>query len=537
MKKIFTLLSMAALASSAMATVTLPTVDMSQLSITPQGRETLNKIVAAEQQMLAQNLIPEDAYTRSWTDQSGTIWRVTLSTTKERWCDGLQYNDGTHPTWEEMPFYMALYFVQGIAPNAQNYTYSAVVPLSWPTNYYWKQIIEEARTGVETPEDQIDWSAVDPTEMAAEYGNYCSTFTYFGSGYVGGELNDDKTNWGTWIICTPDWVGSGSAIYWNNTPCTLSEDATFTFTGYDEEEMTYEIENKIKMAETDMPTRTHTIQNNFNGTIREEGFNPKHLTFNIGDIHIFDLGLQGTEIIEDKGEWDDYDYEWGPLHKYYAYVLDRNLALYIDPAATTFEKSALDFQWSENATPGVSLDDVLNIMQGALYSAADCEGPAGAWSMLMPTEVTDPWTGRPTLEIWPIANCLIPSGYNTSMFPWSETDGFEVVWNRYYAYVGEGTALTNGIDGFHFEATDSYENTYTANFSGKYFFHNNPEDIHEYVELSTGDSDGVEEIKLGNINNNGPVEYYNLQGIRVANPVEGQLYIVRQGNEAKKVIK
>ena len=34
---------------------------------------------------------------------------------------------------------------------------------------------------------------------------------------------------------------------------------------------------------------------------------------------------------------------------------------------------------------------------------------------------------------------------------------------------------------------------------------------------------------------NAPVEYYNLQGIRVANPDKG-LYIVRQGNKTSKVI-
>ncbi|MDE6581035.1 MAG: starch-binding protein [Duncaniella sp.] len=33
-----------------------------------------------------------------------------------------------------------------------------------------------------------------------------------------------------------------------------------------------------------------------------------------------------------------------------------------------------------------------------------------------------------------------------------------------------------------------------------------------------------------------PAEYYNLQGIRVNNPVSGSLYIVRQGNDVKKVL-
>jgi hypothetical protein len=36
-------------------------------------------------------------------------------------------------------------------------------------------------------------------------------------------------------------------------------------------------------------------------------------------------------------------------------------------------------------------------------------------------------------------------------------------------------------------------------------------------------------------NSNAPVEYFNLQGVRVANPENG-LYIRRQGNKATKVL-
>lgn len=48
---------------------------------------------------------------------------------------------------------------------------------------------------------------------------------------------------------------------------------------------------------------------------------------------------------------------------------------------------------------------------------------------------------------------------------------------------------------------------------------------------------GVEDILPDSDSDpNAPVEYYNLQGIRVANPTAGQIYILRQGNNASKVI-
>ena len=45
--------------------------------------------------------------------------------------------------------------------------------------------------------------------------------------------------------------------------------------------------------------------------------------------------------------------------------------------------------------------------------------------------------------------------------------------------------------------------------------------------------DGVADISAGD---NAPAEYYNLQGIRVDNPVPGTLYIRRQGSDATKIV-
>lgn len=49
------------------------------------------------------------------------------------------------------------------------------------------------------------------------------------------------------------------------------------------------------------------------------------------------------------------------------------------------------------------------------------------------------------------------------------------------------------------------------------------------------DMAGVEDITIDADNSNAPVEYFNLQGQRVANPAAGQVYIRRQGTTAGKV--
>ena len=54
-----------------------------------------------------------------------------------------------------------------------------------------------------------------------------------------------------------------------------------------------------------------------------------------------------------------------------------------------------------------------------------------------------------------------------------------------------------------------------------------------FTDLSTKDIvTGVENVE---INSNAPVEFYNLQGVRVMNPENG-IYIMRQGNKSQKVI-
>lgn len=53
-----------------------------------------------------------------------------------------------------------------------------------------------------------------------------------------------------------------------------------------------------------------------------------------------------------------------------------------------------------------------------------------------------------------------------------------------------------------------------------------------YIKLP--EFDGISSVAVDN--NNAEAEYYNIQGVRVNNPVAGQLYIVKKGNEVSKRI-
>ncbi len=55
--------------------------------------------------------------------------------------------------------------------------------------------------------------------------------------------------------------------------------------------------------------------------------------------------------------------------------------------------------------------------------------------------------------------------------------------------------------------------------------------LDEYIGY---DANGIEGISVDSVD--GPIEYFTLQGIRVTNPVAGQIYIKRQGAKAEKIV-
>jgi hypothetical protein len=80
----------------------------------------------------------------------------------------------------------------------------------------------------------------------------------------------------------------------------------------------------------------------------------------------------------------------------------------------------------------------------------------------------------------------------------------------YYPTFDENGTAEKGADG-----------TYSNDKSG-----------YEYIYIYFPEETSVSNIA---VDENAPVEYYNLQGVRVANPSNG-IYIQRQGNQAKKVL-
>ena len=78
------------------------------------------------------------------------------------------------------------------------------------------------------------------------------------------------------------------------------------------------------------------------------------------------------------------------------------------------------------------------------------------------------------------------------------------------------------------EATDNVSGDYTFTAADQL-----PKLFITYSKKEGGNT-GVDDVTVND--ENAPVEYYNLQGVRVENPAPGQLYIKRQGSKATKVL-
>lgn len=123
-----------------------------------------------------------------------------------------------------------------------------------------------------------------------------------------------------------------------------------------------------------------------------------------------------------------------------------------------------------------------------------------------------------------------------------KTDGaYGYMSTSYYDLVNEQETE----DALKITLTDNGDGTSTISFpyrsgfiyaqtSGGTYYASNYADVLSYVTFPT--FSGINEVKADIDNSNAPVEYYNLQGMRIAAPVEGQLVIKRQGSEVEKLI-
>lgn len=137
------------------------------------------------------------------------------------------------------------------------------------------------------------------------------------------------------------------------------------------------------------------------------------------------------------------------------------------------------------------------------------------------------------------------SGEDEEVGGWeSKPNPASTIYNDVARQLNSYTGILNSVPGT-IVAGQEYTHDYALKLATNIKDKNNINLVVYLVNTETGEIENAYTIKardLAGVNDvivdqpaDAPVEYYNLQGIRVANPAHGQIYIQRQGNTATKV--
>ena len=575
MKKITTLLALGcALCSTAFAAVpTAPAhsgaFDLSKYELTPEGKQLVNTMQARAAAGLDVNQGGKKIIHKSYEDNS-YVWECTVSTNSSNWYDVLQKQDGTKPTFYEVPYYWVNYYLTATRKSDGASVTSICIPLLWPTYYMWEQSRELLEAGVDLdsmPEEDrnmemvtnIDlFDAVWPDDKVAK------AFIYGGS--MSPYYGDSTNSWlGFFEMAPNEWYSQDSGwpqTYNNASTWILAGDQSkmsqVTFSSWDSEERTYQLENTLFF------NNGSTLNLNFDGEARMMGFIPENYDLTLlTPPHVVYCGVEDGESLEFDNTYSSFD--WGPFAKFFVMGATGNCEAVVRSGQTVFDQ-----QWESSFGVAVAEgeEDSYGFYAGFLFKPADTAAtdPYGWWDMKEPNiEYNDRTGAYEGNDMEPRLNQLIPAGYNESYMPWADTkkgDCFYMVKDRYYVYLQEYTRFCIGDKkyGIFLYGQDNYNNTYWGTYSGKIILHPDPKNLDNVVEIeSMQNIDSVEGIATEDVRvmgGNGVItivadadvtdSIYTLAGAVVKTAdvkagktlnvaVENGVYVVKAGNTVKKL--
>lgn len=592
MKKLYAFLSAFLVAAVAMAApANLPKFNV---QLTPEGKKALTERAAQLMTPDGKFIVPEENVlgTRSYTVGNMIYTLRFVHDEQIEWYKVLTF---TNPetgqpippeevTFEYYPFYNVLVLMVGY-DTSKDGDLSTYLPFYtfWPCHYYFDQRYEFA--GEEIPDDEVDYSLVSISDLCeGAKSGYCNRFRE-GVMTSDGGFNPNPIMNGNdveaWNIL-PGAIGAslGSDYYYNGV------DGAST---YQDGSLVMEYVFKDYLAETNeinasfkyplvYPTGTGgsrkvTLNIAYNGTCRVD-FEPTTYDIKATELHIFNTGEASTDILGVAN--DPYpDHEWGPLTRYRVYAsLSEYIAVRYPDEMKTFNQNQIGFQFKEGVASSIQVSpDAQCYYYGSLYSAADSKSPENqTWNFLTPSYSYDDFFQIYILDMYPVAGSAI-TYYTMNVYDdddnpvvinetYPQYDGSIVFWKGdNESPMGGGVVKTNTKNGFELVGKDLTNNTIFIHFDGKIKYHDDPKNATAYKEIdSVGDEAKVEEIAVEgaqinvvdgqviiNATADAEVAVYNVNGmlVKALSLVKGEnaaielangIYIVKVGNEVKKVV-
>lgn len=576
MKKMLTLMGFGAFTLAASALTPGASLKLSDFHLDPAAQLKVEQIQKQNLSDIA-NGVQRDGVIKKTFSQGKNVWDIWVMNNNERWADILIYNDGTHPEFEAMPYYFVTLYV--VAENADKpkdgYVTATMWPLMWPAKCVWDY------SGLQG--DGADWADLDTKmvdlDVLANDKTYCSSFMYDGT--ANWLLSDDRTQILNWPVGLQSWMDtttgridgqeysypaatqSGTSV----SPSTAV--STFVFKSYEAAEKYLEMDVTLQMVDSKNNAVRRIVP--YTGKARVEGFAPARFDGKFGGVHIVNIDTQSAKINE-KEDWSDpFDFEdWGPFQKYYVMAASPDYQI-IDESA---EYNDDQFGYGESlfVVPADGVTEIKDpfIIYGTLLNQFSTENPANFnqnYRWVEPEERPNPWNPKENTLLWDWytnEGQVLPSGFNSDRFGWSDEDwALFCVSDGYGTYLQAPSCISIGTkNGFELFAHDNFGNTYSRSFNGNIVYHPDRKKMSQTVNVpSVGDLVDVKGIQatdeIGIIARNGEilvnasadteVAVYALSGAVVVReyvkagetvvvPVEKGIYVVKAGNEARKVV-
>lgn len=576
MKKIFTLCAAAAVAAtSALAVNAAKSPASFQIS-----EEAMSRIMAQPAQYVDKADSEKTFYNRSWTDQQGNSW--TLSMSKREPCYFLTSEGAPMEgkiTDKEALAELPLWFCEaGISvSNAQGKTLSRVaLGLFWPCYSYWNNSMATDSLDIVSPEDFAKGSTVINGDGSATNVPTCKSFVKRGNYF----LTEGDNGWFSAY-------GFMNLRFSADELCTINGKVIPSMDGKvgyaDGSSLIFDdVENDIDGIIYTIPVnlsvtgegQSGTLAGQYVGSIRQT-LTPSHYAFNIGNVTLFYMGNK-FDAIEDEDNRAMYWGDWGPLAKYYYAISTPQLLIYpqnkdangTEVTSGPFDMNKLgNYRTSDEGVP----ESAFTYIRGVVFAepgTGAMDKFSGKYEVVKPEE-SKTAAGVTVYRITPAANMAIPSIPRTAAYasvPNGEyRDGMSGVWQRYFFYPQNPSQLSFGTPkGLYVYLIDENGSTYRGSYEGSIMYAKNANNMYEMTEIpaiGTENYDGVENVNVadeivvnaanGAINVLAPeaalVEVYALNGAKVAsvnakanelvriNAANG-MYVVKAGNKTAKVI-
>lgn len=560
MKKLFTLLCGVAVAvTSVVAAPKVPSFKGVTGEMKPEVSQRMSERFLTSDSHIQMNN-NESALVKAWNDGRGSLWTLSLAvegSVPDCYTGWTMNGQPFEPTIEDIPFYVVTAIIEkwGASEGTEvdQLSVKAYWTLWWPSMYWWQQLpdyIANQLAGLGEIDFEPNYDIVPLDELCLKEANelvpdevpYCHLFEE--AGMIEGPdgeprqdmpypilktyKNSDGEDYEVPVALSWGMVFSGAIL--DNTSITEESGlkagnlSTLDFTYYNPDDSWIKLDGRMFLNET------LRLTFNFDSDARIEGWNQGLYSYpELGEVHFFNRGETSSSIL---GALNPYLVSWGPLKQYE--VLGCGKWITVDAREgmenAPFAMSNIQFRFSDEYDVNQEgFTDAQNYFYGSLFSAVDSDLKEEVWHMPAPYLYSEK---DKIYTITPKEGVMVPR----SIFE-KASDDFWAVCNRSFMdYPSNPSSVNIGTtEGFIFSYFNGY-NSYIAKYTGEIYYHYDENDMSKVkiipaVGSLTPDVDAVSEIEAGNET---PV-YYNLQGVRVANPEKG-LFIKVNGNKTSKVI-